>query len=40
MHESPRQEIVFMHDELAALMSESEWEHLAGAFGGRIDSRY
>jgi hypothetical protein len=38
-HEPARQEIVSMHDELAALMSESEWERLAGAFG-HVDRRY
>jgi hypothetical protein len=39
-HEPAHQEVVSMHDELAALMDEREWERLAGAFGGHVDSRY
>jgi hypothetical protein len=39
-HEPAHQEVVSMRDELAALMDEREWERLAGAFGGHIDSRY
>jgi hypothetical protein len=39
-HEPPRQEVVSLHDELGALMNDGEWERLAGAFGGHVDSRY
>ena len=39
-HEPAHQEVVSLHDELDALMNESEWQRLVGAFGGHIDQRY
>jgi hypothetical protein len=39
-HEPAHQEVVSLHEELDALMNEGEWERLAGAFGGHVDSRY
>jgi hypothetical protein len=39
-HEPAHQEIVSLHDELDALMNESEWDRLAASYGGRVDSRY
>jgi hypothetical protein len=37
-HEPMRQELVSMHEELAALMDESEWARVMAPY--RIDNRY
>jgi hypothetical protein len=33
-------QIVSLHDELATLMDDREWEALAASYGGPIDPRY
>jgi hypothetical protein len=39
-YEPAHQEVVWLHEELARLTDDREWDRLAGAFGGPVDSRY